>query len=159
VGICFGHQIIARALGAKVAVSPGGWEICVDRIDLNETGQKLLGVPSLVSTFPYLVITSLTRVQGLHQMHRDAVLEVPEGLVSLGSSSKCEVQGLYKPGRIISFQAHPEFDDFIMEEIMQARYAQEIFSKEMYEEGITRARAEHDGVLVSAKIWEFLLSK
>jgi GMP synthase-like glutamine amidotransferase len=159
VGICFGHQIIARALGAKVAVSPGGWEICVDRIDLNETGQKLLGVPSLVSTLPYLVITSLTRVQGLHQMHRDAVLEVPEGLVSLGSSSKCEVQGLYKPGRIISFQAHPEFDDFIMEEIMQARYAQEIFSKEMYEEGITRARAEHDGVLVSAKIWEFLLSK
>ncbi|KAM0556943.1 hypothetical protein ACHAPJ_005619 [Fusarium lateritium] len=141
VGICFGHQIIARALGAKVAVSPGGWEICVDRINLNETGQKLLGVPSL----------------GLHQMHRDAVLEVPEGLVSLGSSSRCEVQGLYKPGRVISFQAHPEFDDFIMEEIMESRYAQKIFSKEMYEEGISRARAAHDGVLVSAKIWEFLL--
>ncbi|GKU11096.1 unnamed protein product [Fusarium langsethiae] len=143
VGICFGHQIIARALGAKVAVSPGGWEVCVDRINLNETGQKLLGVPSL----------------GLHQMHRDAVLEIPEGLVSLGSSSKCEVQGLYKPGRIMSFQAHPEFDDFIMEEIMKARYAQKIFSQEMYEEGITRARAAHDGVLVSAKIWEFFLSK
>lgn len=90
-------------------------------------------------------------------MHRDAVLEIPEGLVSLGSSSKCEVQGLYKPGRIISFQAHPEFDDFIMERIMEARYAQKIFSQEMYEEGITRARAAHDGVLVAAKIWEFLL--
>ncbi|KAF4447494.1 hypothetical protein F53441_8978 [Fusarium austroafricanum] len=141
VGICFGHQIIARALGAKVAVSPGGWEVCVDRINLNETGQKLLGVQSL----------------GLHQMHRDAVLEVPEGLVNLGSSPKCEVQGLYKPGRIISFQAHPEFDDFIMEKIMESRYAQQIFSKDMYEEGITRARAEHDGVLVSSKIWEFLL--
>ncbi|KAF5022036.1 hypothetical protein F66182_5919 [Fusarium sp. NRRL 66182] len=137
VGICFGHQIIGRALGAKVAVSPGGWEICVDRINLNETGQKLLG--------------------GLHQMHRDAVLEVPKGLVSLGSSSRCEVQGLYQPKRIISFQAHPEFDDFIMEEIMEARYEQKIFTKEMYEEGITRARAAHDGVLVSAKIWEFLL--
>ncbi|KAH7235693.1 class I glutamine amidotransferase-like protein [Fusarium tricinctum] len=143
VGICFGHQIIGRALGAKVAVSPGGWEICVDRINLNETGQKLLGVPSL----------------GLHQMHRDAVLEVPEGVVSLGSSSRCEVQGLYSPGRILSFQAHPEFDDFIMEEIMQARYAQKIFSKEMYEEGISRARADHDGRLVAAKIWEFLLDR
>ncbi|KAF4345913.1 anthranilate synthase component II [Fusarium beomiforme] len=141
VGICFGHQIIGRALGAKVGVSPGGWEVCVDRINLNETGQKLLGVSSL----------------GLHQMHRDAVLEVPEGLVSLGSSSRCEVQGLYKPGRIMSFQAHPEFDDFIMQEIMEARYSQQIFSKEMYEEGITRARAEHDGLLVAGKIWEFLL--
>ncbi|KAF4947441.1 hypothetical protein FGADI_10393 [Fusarium gaditjirri] len=141
VGICFGHQIIGRALGAKVAVSPGGWEVCVDRINLNETGQNLLGVSSL----------------GLHQMHRDAVLEVPQGLVSLGSSSRCEVQGLYRPGRIISFQAHPEFDDFIMQEIMEARYAQQIFSKEMYEEGITRAKAHHDGLLVAAKIWEFLL--
>jgi GMP synthase-like glutamine amidotransferase len=48
VGICFGHQIIGRALGAKVGVSPGGWEISVDKIDLSEEGQKLLGVPSLV---------------------------------------------------------------------------------------------------------------
>ncbi|KAI1069453.1 hypothetical protein LB507_008800 [Fusarium sp. FIESC RH6] len=143
VGICFGHQIVARALGAKVAVSPGGWEVCVDRIELNETGQKLLGVPSL----------------GLHQMHRDAVLEVPEGLVSLGSSPKCEIQGLYKPGRIMTTQAHPEFDDFIMEEIMKARYDQKVFSKEMYEEGITRARTAHDGVLVAAKMWDILLSK
>ncbi|EXK31145.1 hypothetical protein FOXG_03473 [Fusarium oxysporum f. sp. lycopersici 4287] len=157
VGICFGHQIIGRALGAKVAVSPGGWEVCVDRINLNETGQKLLGVSSLVSTTNPFHEASLTKEQGLHQMHRDAVLEVPEGLVSLGSSSRCEVQGLYKPGRIISFQAHPEFDDFIMQEIMEARYAQQIFSKEMYEEGITRARAHHDGLLVAAKIWEFLL--
>ncbi|KAM6534823.1 hypothetical protein FALCPG4_004446 [Fusarium falciforme] len=141
VGICFGHQIIGRALGANVGLSPGGWEICVDRINLNETGQKLLGVSSL----------------GLHQMHRDAVLDVPKGLVSLGSSPRCEVQGLYEPGRVISFQAHPEFDDFIMSEIMEARYEQKIFDKDMYEEGITRARAAHDGVLVSSKIWEFLL--
>ena len=48
VGICFGHQIIGRALGANVGLSPGGWEICVERINLNETGQKLLGVSSLV---------------------------------------------------------------------------------------------------------------
>lgn len=50
VGICFGHQIIARALGAKVGVSPGGWEISVESIKLNDDGQKLLGVPSLVSS-------------------------------------------------------------------------------------------------------------
>ncbi|KAM0336558.1 hypothetical protein ACHAPQ_004051 [Fusarium lateritium] len=160
VGICFGHQIIGRALGAKVAVSPGGWEVCVDRINLNETGQKLLGVPSLVRLSQTVSRKlSNTLFKGLHQMHRDAVLEVPEGVVSLGSSSRCEVQGLYSPGRILSFQAHPEFDDFIMEEIMQSRYALQILSKEMYEEGITRARADHDGLLVAAKIWEFLLER
>lgn len=90
-------------------------------------------------------------------MHRDAVLEVPKGLVNLGSSPVCEIQGLYQPGRIFSLQAHPEFDDFIMPEIMQERFNQKIFSPEMYEEGMTRARVEHDGVLVAGAIWEFLL--
>lgn len=49
VGICFGHQIIGRALGAKVGLSPGGWEVSVDHIDLNDDGRRLLGVSSLVS--------------------------------------------------------------------------------------------------------------
>lgn len=49
VGICFGHQIIGRALGAKVGVNPGGWEISVDKINFNEQGQKLLGIKTVVS--------------------------------------------------------------------------------------------------------------
>lgn len=49
VGMCFGHQIIGRALGAKVAVNPGGWEFSVDKIKFSEEGQKLFGVVSAVS--------------------------------------------------------------------------------------------------------------
>ncbi|KAH8729306.1 Aldehyde/histidinol dehydrogenase [Ilyonectria robusta] len=130
VGICFGHQIIGRALGAKVGVSPGGWEISVDKIDLSEEGQKLLGVPSL----------------GLHQMHRDAVLEVPEGLVNLGSSPKCGIQGLYQAGRLISFQAHPEFDGFIMPRILETRHNQKIFDDAMFEDGMARAQEHQDAI-------------
>ncbi|KAI5464825.1 class I glutamine amidotransferase-like protein [Mariannaea sp. PMI_226] len=142
VGICYGHQIISRALGAKVAVSPGGWEISVDKIDLNEHGQKLLGTSTI----------------SLHQMHRDAVLEVPEGAVSLGSSPACEIQGLYQAGRFISFQAHPEFDEFIMKNILKVRHDQGIFNDAMFEDGTTRASKHHDGVLVATAIWNFLLA-
>ncbi|KAH7157782.1 Aldehyde/histidinol dehydrogenase [Dactylonectria estremocensis] len=133
VGICFGHQILGRALGAKVGVSPGGWEISVDKINLSEEGKKLLGVPSL----------------GLHQMHRDAVLEVPEGLVCLGSSPKCEIQGLYQAGRLISFQAHPEFDGFIMSNILETRHNQKVFNDALFEEGMSRSQQPQDGVLSS----------
>ncbi|KAH6894206.1 class I glutamine amidotransferase-like protein [Thelonectria olida] len=142
VGICFGHQIIGRALGVKVGVSPGGWEVSVDKIDLNEHGQKLLGTSTI----------------SLHQMHRDAVLEVPEGAVLLGSSPSCQIQGLYQEGRYISFQAHPEFDEFIMTNILKMRHEQKIFNDAMFEDAMERAPKHHDGVLVSTAIWNFLLA-
>lgn len=48
VGICFGHQIIARALGAGVGRNAEGWEISVDTINLSQAGSELFGKGSLV---------------------------------------------------------------------------------------------------------------
>lgn len=49
VGICFGHQIIARALGAEVRRNAGVWEVSVDLVKLTPDGQKIFGVDNLVS--------------------------------------------------------------------------------------------------------------
>lgn len=90
-------------------------------------------------------------------MHRDAVLEVPEDLVSLGSSPRCGIQGLYGPGKVLSIQAHPEFDDFIMTQILHFRHDQGIFDDGMFKDGISRAEKPHDGLLVSQAICRFFL--
>lgn len=91
-------------------------------------------------------------------MHRDAVLEVPEGLVNLGSSPSCAIQGLYQPGRVLSFQAHPEFDGFIMDALLKTRHEQKIFDDQLFSDGSSRAQNHHDGAFISARIWEFLLA-
>jgi hypothetical protein len=51
VGVCFGHQIVGRALGAKVDRSDKGWEVSVTPIDLTKRGQEIFGKTALVSTF------------------------------------------------------------------------------------------------------------
>ncbi len=52
IGICFGHQIIARAFGPRdskgVQKNPLGWEVGTRAVELNETGRALFG-DSLVS--------------------------------------------------------------------------------------------------------------
>lgn len=50
IGICFGQQIAARALGAKVARSPRGWELAITEMDLTEEGKKVFGAKTLVSS-------------------------------------------------------------------------------------------------------------
>ena len=45
IGVCFGHQIVGRALGARVARNEGkkGWEISVCQVQQTERGRKLFG--------------------------------------------------------------------------------------------------------------------
>lgn len=47
-GICFGHQIVARALGKDCVPNSGRWEVGITPIDLTETGKKIFGTDKLV---------------------------------------------------------------------------------------------------------------
>lgn len=49
IGVCFGHQIIGRALDQKVGRSDRGWEVSVTPMQLTEKGRELFGVQEVVS--------------------------------------------------------------------------------------------------------------
>lgn len=48
IGVCFGHQIVARALGAKVGRNPDGWEAAVNDVQLSAKGKELFALDNLV---------------------------------------------------------------------------------------------------------------
>lgn len=52
IGICFGHQIIGRALGVKVDRSTTGWEVSVLPFTLTEKGKELFKKDTIVSSPP-----------------------------------------------------------------------------------------------------------
>lgn len=90
VGICFGHQIIAQALGGKVEKFHGGWS--VGPTDYDFGGETLT----------------------LNAWHQDQVTKLPEGATRVASSPFCENAALVYDDRAYTVQAHPEFaDDFV----------------------------------------------
>lgn len=48
IGVCFGHQIVGRAMGVKLGRMEG-WEASVMAVDLTKRGQEIFGKTALVS--------------------------------------------------------------------------------------------------------------
>jgi GMP synthase-like glutamine amidotransferase len=90
VGICFGHQIMAQALGGRVEKFAGGWAVGAQEYDF--------GGRSLV----------------LNAWHQDQVITPPDGAQTLARNDFCAHAALSFGPYGFSVQAHPEFgDDFI----------------------------------------------
>ena len=90
-------------------------------------------------------------------MHRDIVYYYPPDTIPLGSSPRCEVQGMYAPRRFIAVQGHPEFNEEIVTEILGSRHKNGIFSDGVYDEAMRRVGNEHDGLKVGAAFLKFLV--
>ncbi len=95
VGICFGHQILAQALGGKVIQSPKGWGFGLQTYRIDETPGAAGKIPAQVT---------------LAALHQDQVVEVPESGRVIGSSDFCPNAVIAYGDAALSFQAHPEFD-------------------------------------------------
>ena len=90
-------------------------------------------------------------------MHRDIVFEYPEGAEALGASPRCLIQGMYKAGKFISVQGHPEFNEQIVTTLINLRHAQGIFNDEQARDALARVGNHHDGVAVAKGFLRFLL--
>ncbi|RPD65431.1 class I glutamine amidotransferase-like protein [Lentinus tigrinus ALCF2SS1-7] len=153
-GICFGHQIVARALGGECVPNGGNWEVGVTKIDLTATGKKLFGVSEL----------------NVEQMHRDHVPAVPPSFHLLGSTSIAPNHGMVQlydgaspdsvsPAdvHIFTIQGHPEFNKKITEEIVKSRHSSGILSNEIVDDFDRRSDWRNDGVDVVGKtLWKIL---
>ncbi len=97
VGICFGHQIIAQALGGKVEKFAGGWS--VGRVEY-DTAEGPLAV---------------------NAWHQDQVTEPPAQARVLGSTPFCENAILAYGDTILTYQPHPEFGSDFVRDLIEAR--------------------------------------
>lgn len=158
--ICFGRQIVGRALGMEVGRSDQGWEIAVCDVDLTAQGKELLGCDKLIRVERYRIYSDYSKLilhqssQRIQQMHQDVISDCPPRVTLLGSSPRCAVQGMYLPGRFIG---HHEFNWEIETEVIENRTKMGVFSEDQAQEALSRVHNEHDGVSVGATFFKFLL--
>ena len=110
VGICFGHQLLAEALGGAAAKSDRGWGVGLQRY-------KVLKRPSWMADAPDEI--------AVHAMHQDQVTVVPEDATVLATSDYCPfamlAYGDPEMPDAISIQPHPEFGVDYARELLKVR--------------------------------------
>jgi|WetSurMetagenome_2_1015567.scaffolds.fasta_scaffold04945_7 GMP synthase (glutamine-hydrolysing) len=102
-GICYGHQLLARAMGGTVGYHPAGEEIGTVEIDIlpGASGDPLFGF--LPNRIP------------VHVTHEQTVLSLPDGALRLAANS-FEPNHAFRIGTCAwGVQFHPEYTADIMQ--------------------------------------------
>jgi GMP synthase-like glutamine amidotransferase len=103
VGICFGHQLLAHALGGRSEKSEKGWGLGLKSFDIVEEKPWMNGRPDRCS---------------LYFSHQDQVVQLPAGAERLGGSEFCENAFFVIGDHVLGIQGHPEFTTGIMRDLL-----------------------------------------
>jgi GMP synthase-like glutamine amidotransferase len=141
VGVCFGHQIIADALGGDVRKSEKGWGVGRHTYDVIGKRAWMTGVRDRFS---------------LAVSHQDQVITPPRDAVTLARSTHTEHAMIaYDGAPMMSLQGHPEFGDEFVAALYTARRGKSL-SDDMVDSAVKSLGQPHDNLQVGGWIVDFL---
>jgi GMP synthase-like glutamine amidotransferase len=137
-GICFGHQMLAEALGGKVEKGKPGWCVGVHQFELTKTAEWMKPGQSSFN---------------LLMMCQDQVVRMPANSVVLAETADCPV-GMFQVGEnMLGIQAHPEFPKAYNRALMELRV--ERIGQEKVDAGIASLVISTDELLIAVWIKNF----
>lgn len=130
--VCFGHQVVSRALGGKTGRAAVGWEVGLQDLCLTES---FFSKPYGAGMPPRLKVL---------KVHRDQVSELPQGAELLASSERTGVEMFAVGEHVLAIQGHPEFFEDVVVDLLDDRLAPLMTKEEIMlaKESLQKARAD-----------------
>ena len=138
-GICFGHQLIAHALGGLVKKNTRGW-------GMGLASSQVTGKPDWLSP--------VQKEFNLLVSHQDQVMKLPPQASLIAGNDFCPIASYQVNRSILTFQGHPEFNRDYIQYLMSNR--RKVIGEQVYQQAKRSLRQDLDHELVEQWIVNFI---
>ncbi len=140
VGVCFGHQVMSKALGGIVNKAPNGWG---------------MGLVNTMLVHQQSWMRPYQKTFNIYMSHQDQVLTIPEEGMALAKTQHCPYSMIQFSDIFLSIQGHPEFNQNYMQFLIDKR--KHIFQQAIYQSFIESLSNTPDTTLLATWIMNFFL--
>lgn len=138
-GICFGHQLLAHALGGRAQRAENGWGVGVMDYQWRSQPQWLR-----TANADFRLICS----------HRDQVTQLPEGATLLASNDFCPIAAFNIGELVLAFQGHPEFSPEYGKALLLKRRGD--IGELRAQQALASYQQPHDGLTIATVMVDFM---